>query len=108
VVWSYSKTNILSMPSNCTVTDTGNVTAAEVAQLYMSLPNSPTRQLRGFQKRMIDPGASKIFSFGLTRRDLSIWIVIEQAWVLERSTYNVSVGASVLDIKLQGSLAIQS
>ncbi|QDS68965.1 hypothetical protein FKW77_008868 [Venturia effusa] len=91
---------------NCSITNTGSVTAAEVAQLYIGIPNSPPKQLRGFEKKLLNPEESAPFSFALTRRDLSIWSTEEQEWVLQRGKYPIYVGASVLDIKLQGVLTI--
>lgn len=91
---------------DCTVTNTGSVSAAEVAQLYIGIPGSPPKQLRGYSKQGIDPGVSVDFHFDLTRRDLSTWDVASQAWVLQRGSYPVYVGKSVLDIQLTGSLSL--
>lgn len=93
---------------SCTVSNTGNVTAAEVAQLYMHLPgDGPAKILRGFEKKLITPGASQTFTFPLQRRDLSSWNVERQQWVLTRGTYEVMVGKSVLDIQLRGDFALE-
>ncbi|KAL8349051.1 hypothetical protein RB598_002033 [Gaeumannomyces tritici] len=84
----------------CTVTNAGNVTAAEVAQLYLGIPGGPARVLRGFDKQLLDPGRSAVFTFPLTRRDVSTWDVVRQGWVLQRGRYGVFVGRSVLDVPL--------
>ncbi|ODM23280.1 hypothetical protein SI65_00869 [Aspergillus cristatus] len=49
------------------VTNTGDVPAAEVAQLYLTIPGEgqPVRQLRRFDKVMVQPGETKTFVFGL-------------------------------------------
>lgn len=92
---------------SCTVTNTGPVRAAEVAQLYIQSPaGGPKRVLRGFNKKLIGPGENQDMHFDLTRRDLSQWDVQEQQWVLPRGTYGVMVGKSVLDIKLHGDFSI--
>lgn len=88
----------------CTVTNSGNVTASEVAQLYVGIPGAPPKQLRGFGKASIAPSESVDFEFELTRRDLSTWDVVSQQWVLQRGSYPIYVGKSVLDIQLTGSL----
>jgi beta-glucosidase len=88
------------------VSNTGSFAASEVAQLYIGIPNSPPRQLRGFTKKFLAPGQTENFHFDLTRRDLSIWSTHEQNWVLQKGNYPIYVGASVLDIKLQGFLSI--
>lgn len=95
------------------VTNSGNVTAAEVAQLYVSIPGEdagfevPAKQLRGFEKVLLRPGESAIVSFELSRRDLSIWDTTRQGWVMPRGEVGVEVGASVLDIRLRSSFTLQ-
>lgn len=88
----------------CTVTNTGSVAAAEVAQLYVHIPGGPAKVLRGFGKQGIEPNMSVTFNFDLTRRDLSEWT--SQGWVLNSGSYPIYVGKSVLDIQLTGSLSI--
>lgn len=58
------------------VANRGSVPGVEILQLYLAIPNSPLKQLRGFEKVTISPGQSEIVSFGLTRRDMSIWDVV--------------------------------
>jgi beta-glucosidase len=89
-----------------TITNTGSVAAAEVAQLYIGIPGGPAKVLRGFEKVYLAPGASCAVNFELTRRDLSYWDVVSQTWVLQRGSYPVYVGKSVLDIQLQGALSM--
>ncbi|KAL2782981.1 glycosyl hydrolase family 3 N terminal domain-containing protein [Aspergillus keveii] len=91
----------------CTITNIGGAEAAEVAQLYISIPGAgPDRVLRGFQKHSISPGGNQTVQFHLTRRDLSQWDVVMQQWVLVEGDYVVMVGKSVLDIQLTGYLTI--
>lgn len=90
------------------VTNNGTVTGAEVAQLYIGLPStapvSPPKQLRGFQKVSIAPGASSSVSFAIRRKDLSYWDVPSQAWITPSGTFSVYVGSSSRDIRLTGTL----
>jgi len=90
----------------CAVSNTGDVAAAEIAQLYLGIPNAPVRQLRGFEKVMIKPGQNATAEFKLTRRDLSIWDVEAQKWALQEGTYNVWVGASSRDLRLNGTFEV--
>lgn len=89
-----------------TVANTGSVRGGEVAQLYLGIPNAPVRQLRGFDKQVLDAGASATVSFSLTRRDLSIWDATAQEWLLQTGSYNVYVGSSSRDLPLTGTLTI--
>lgn len=92
------------------VANTGKVGGAEVAQLYVGLPGDddgiPVRQLRGFEKPFINASETATVAFELTRRDLSVWDVVAQAWRLRRGDYGVWVGASSRDLKLEGKLTI--
>ncbi|EEU33450.1 uncharacterized protein NECHADRAFT_56640 [Fusarium vanettenii 77-13-4] len=91
----------------CTIKNTGNFTSAEVAQLYLHLPgDGPSKVLRGFEKKTLVPGASNNFTFPLQRRDLSSWDTVRQQWVLNRGSYDVMVGKSVLDIQLRGNFTL--
>ncbi|KAJ5314847.1 uncharacterized protein N7443_001731 [Penicillium atrosanguineum] len=91
---------------NCTIKNSGNIPAAEVAQLYIGIPGGPIKVLRGFEKKMIQPGQQEHVQFHLTRRDLSQWDVEKQAWGLQSGLYAIYVGKSVFDIQLDGTLHI--
>ncbi|OAA59049.1 beta-glucosidase [Niveomyces insectorum RCEF 264] len=113
------------------VANTGSVAGAEVAQLYVTLPNAgggdsnnsnsssssstnstdtvtpiPVRQLRGFDKPLLQAGQTTTVSFVLRRRDLSVWDVVAQKWLLQPGSYGISVGASSRNLPLQGSFTI--
>lgn len=92
------------------VTNTGKVEGAEVAQLYLSFPaaaNTPPVQLKGFVKTApLAPGAAQTVTFALSALDLSVWDVNLHAWQAVTGTFGVSVGASVADTRLTGSLVV--
>ncbi|KAH1432872.1 hypothetical protein KXX32_001942 [Aspergillus fumigatus] len=93
------------------VRNNGRVAGAEVAQLYLGLPDSapatPPKQLRGFQKLMLQPGQTGRATFELTRRDLSYWDVQQQKWVVPSGTFKVYVGSSSRDIREEGSFRVR-
>jgi beta-glucosidase len=89
---------------SCTVQNTGDVAAAEVAQLYIHIPGGPARVLRGFSKKYLQPGESCPVTFELMRRDLSEYDKSRGTWVLQSGSYDVFVGKSVLDIQLSGTI----
>ncbi|KAI0835106.1 glycoside hydrolase family 3 protein [Hypoxylon sp. FL0890] len=91
---------------SATVTNTGSVAGAEVAQLYVGIPNGPVKQLRGFAKPVLQPGESTTVDFALTRRDLSTWDVVAQNWQLQGGDYRIYVGSSSRDLPLTGTLTI--
>ncbi|KAI1380973.1 glycoside hydrolase family 3 protein [Hypoxylon crocopeplum] len=88
------------------IRNVGEVKGAEVAQLYIGIPNAPAKQLRGFEKPFLNTTQSATATFLLTRRDLSVWDVVAQRWLLQPGDYGVFVGASSRDLPLQGTLTI--
>ncbi|CEL10365.1 hypothetical protein ASPCAL13486 [Aspergillus calidoustus] len=92
------------------IRNSGIVTGAEVAQLYLgypdSAPSTPPKQLRGFSKIKLVPGQSGQAVFELRRRDLSYWDVGKQKWVVPTGTFKVFVGSSSRDIRLTGTLTV--
>lgn len=89
-----------------TVSNTGSVSGAEVAQLYVGIPGGPVRQLRGFEKTVLAAGEEATVSFALTRKDLSTWDVVAQKWQLQSGSYGLWVGSSSRDLPLTGTLTI--
>ncbi|KAG7142326.1 Beta-glucosidase cel3A like protein [Verticillium longisporum] len=93
-----------------TITNTGEVAGAEVAQLYITLPASapatPPKQLRGFAKLKLAAGESGTVTFPLRRKDLSYWDVTSQNWIVPQGTIGVKVGASSRDIRLEGEIEV--
>lgn len=91
---------------DATVTNNGSVAGAEVVQVYVAIPNSPPKQLRGFEKTRILPGDSSTLRFELTRRDLSVWDVVSQQWTIQEGNHTVFVGSSSRDIRLTGTIRV--
>jgi beta-glucosidase len=88
------------------ISNTGSVNGQEVVQLYIGTPaaGTPVRQLRGFVKESIDAGGVASVHFDIMRRDLSVWDVTAQEWRLTPGTYQIYVGASSRDLRLNGTL----
>ncbi|KAF2687644.1 glycoside hydrolase family 3 protein [Lentithecium fluviatile CBS 122367] len=90
-----------------TLTNTGSVSGAEVAQLYVSYPaaaNQPAKQLRGFQKVTLEAGEEKMVEFQVRRKDVSYWDVVAQDWAVTEGEYGFFVGANVEDMR--GSVSV--
>ncbi|KAL2141502.1 hypothetical protein VTI28DRAFT_2320 [Corynascus sepedonium] len=92
------------------ITNSGEVDGAEVAQLYLTLPSSappsPPKQLRGFVKLKLAAGESGTATFNLRRRDISYWDSGVGQWVVPEGEFGVSVGSSSRDIRLTGSFTV--
>lgn len=79
------------------VTDTGDRTGAEVAQLYVTDPSSagePPRELRGFEKVTLRPGQSEEVDFTVPASSLAYWNTATNGWTVAPGTYQAYVGDS--------------
>ncbi|KAG6179241.1 hypothetical protein E4U27_003338 [Claviceps purpurea] len=91
---------------SCMIANTGAVNGAEAAQLYVRVPGTKAKQLRGFTKQFFKVGEKAHVSFSLTRRDLSVWDTGAQKWLLQKGRYEVFVGMSSAKVPLRTSLVI--
>jgi beta-glucosidase len=93
-----------------TVTNTGDVTADEVAQLYAraeapSVPR-PRRQLLAHRRLTLAPGESAEVAFEVPLTDLAYWDVAHGRWHLEPGPYALLAGASSEDVRLTRTLTL--
>jgi len=79
----------------------GAVAGAEVAQVYLGFPAStgePPKRLVGWQKVLLQPGASQQVTIKVDENDsshpLSYWDVNSNAWLVAPGTYTVYLGNS--------------
>jgi len=84
------------------ISNTGSRTGAEVVQVYLEFasagPEIPHRILRGFEKTgIVSPGQSVQVSFGLSKRDLSLYEP-GRGRVLQRDA-RAHIGSSSVDIR---------
>jgi beta-glucosidase len=92
-----------------TITNSGATSGSEIVQVYVSLPASvpetPVRQLRGFQKlKNLEAGESREVKIDLRRKDLSYWDKSVKKWVLPKGDFTLYIGASSRDLRLNGHL----
>lgn len=90
------------------VKNTGSFAGKEVAELYLSAPNmvmeKPAQELKGFAKtQLLKPGESQTLSFELDKRSLASFRSGISAWVADKGDYQVRIGASSKDIRLNDS-----
>jgi beta-glucosidase len=93
------------------VRNSGSRAGAEVAQLYLGFPavaGEPPKQLKGFQKVLLQPGETRRVTFNLDWEDLAYWDVAGQAWAVPAGNFQVMAGASSRDIRLTGAFTLSS
>ncbi len=94
------------------VKNTGTVDGAEVAQLYVSAPESavykPEKELRAFKKIFLKAGEEQEVSLTLCKRAFAYYNVNIHDWHVESGTYTISVGASSRDIQLTAVVTLRS
>ncbi|BGP13740.1 hypothetical protein JCM10213_006430 [Rhodosporidiobolus nylandii] len=99
-----------------TVTNTGSVDGAEVAQVYIAAPadgsriTSPVKELKAFKKVQLKAGEKKTVQLDIGKEAFSYWNSHERrnCWVAPAGTYKVLVGTSSAekDVKLVGEVKL--
>lgn len=91
-----------------TIKNTGRSAGAETAQVYVSQPNSllprPEKELKGFQKVFLKPGEQKNITVLLNEDAFQYYNDAQNKWVTDGGSYNILVGASSRDVKLNGKI----
>jgi beta-glucosidase len=93
-----------------TLTNTGKRAGKEVVQLYVvdteSTLQRPVKELKAFDKIELAPGESKQVSFVLSVRDFSYYSKQFDRWLAESGEFEILVGSSSRDMRLNGSLTL--
>ncbi|MFI1419006.1 glycoside hydrolase family 3 C-terminal domain-containing protein [Streptomyces sp. NPDC020731] len=94
-----------------TVTNTGEVTADEVPQLYTravdpSVPR-PRRELLAHRRVTLAPGESAELSFVLPLSAFAFWDVAVGRWRVEPGAYELLAGASSKDVRARATLTLE-
>ena len=102
--FSYSDLEVKDNIVNVKVTNTGNMTGAEIVQMYIAAPKKgihrPLRELKGFKKVWLTPGESAEVSFKLNERSFAIW---DDGWKIQEGAYMVCVGVLTAQIDVNGT-----
>ncbi|WP_162941783.1 beta-glucosidase [Desertimonas flava] len=92
------------------VANTGDRAGVEVVQLYASWPESdadrPVRQLQGFARVEVGPGATATASFTLRADELARWDPDGHRWVVDDGPITVTFGASSRDLRTSVTVAV--
>lgn len=109
--FSYSDLKISEKEAVFTLTNTGGIDGAEVAQLYVSAEcrgvYRPVKELKGFAKVFLKAGESKKVTIPLDDKAFRYFNVDTGKFEVETGRYQILVGASCADIRLSGTIYIQ-
>jgi len=90
------------------VTNSGKVAGREIVQLYIqdieSSIERPTKELKRFEKVLLNPNETKTVVFELKKEDFAYYNDNVSSWIVETGLFNILVGSSSRDIRLQGEI----
>ncbi|WP_460070041.1 glycoside hydrolase family 3 C-terminal domain-containing protein [Streptomyces sp. YKOK-I1] len=93
-----------------TVTNTGDMTADEVPQLYTRAVDPsvtrPRRELLGHRRITLAPGATAAVSFDVPLSAFAFWDVARRGPRVEPGPYDLLVGGSSEDVRLRGTIVL--
>ncbi|HUK30593.1 MAG TPA: glycoside hydrolase family 3 C-terminal domain-containing protein [Candidatus Acidoferrum sp.] len=94
-----------------TVRNTGARSGAEVAEVYVQEVNPkverPLKELKGFARVTLSPGAAQLVHVELNRSAFSYFDVTTHSWQVNAGEFRILVGASSADIRLTAPVIIQ-
>lgn len=94
------------------VTNTGKVAGKEVVQLYIADKVStvirPVKELKGFEKIMLNPGETKTVTFNLGKRAFAYYNVEIKDWHVETGEFDILIGKSSRDIVCEKTIMLES
>lgn len=108
--FEYSNLIVTPEKAEFTLTNTGTVDGAEIAQLYIRSASGsvfrPAKELKGFQKVFLKAGESRRVTIEFDSYTFRYFNVKTNQFETEGGSYEVLIGASVADIRLSGQVQI--
>jgi len=93
------------------VKNTGKQAGKEIAQVYVrdieSTHFRPEKELKGFEKIDLRSGEEKEVNLALGPRAFAYYDAGSQGWVVEPGAFEILIGASSRDIRLQATVTMQ-
>ena len=92
----------------CDIINSGDHIGAEIVQLYIqdveASVERPLKELKGFKKFFLNPGEKGTVIFEIDKASLSFYDENKNYWKAEKGKFNILVGSSSRDIRLQGEI----
>jgi beta-glucosidase len=93
------------------VKNMGRRAGSDVVQLYVREQRPrlqrPEKELKAFAKVALEPGEEREVQFALGARDFAVYHPRARAWTISSETFDLLVGASSRDIRLQASVVLE-
>lgn len=93
------------------IRNTGARSGSEVAEVYVQEVNPkverPIKELKGFARVTLQPGATQLVHVDVDRSAFSYFDVATHSWQVNPGEFRILVGASSADIRLTAPLSIQ-
>ena len=107
--WAISITLYINL--SLKIKNTGDAKGKEIIQVYISKINSkierPKKELKGFSKtKLLNVAESSILDIEIPLSDFSYWNEETNNWSIENGEYNILIGSSSRDIKLEEKIKI--
>lgn len=103
--FEYSNLKVSEKGVSFTLKNTGKMDGAEIAQLYIGKKNAkvfrPAKELKGFAKVFLKAGEEKKVQISFDDKSFRYWNVKTNAWEVEGGRYQLMLGSSVADIRLE-------
>ncbi len=109
--FEYSDLEVTAEGATFTLTNTGAVAGAEVAQLYVAHhsedPLRPAIELKGYAKVALEPGQSERVTIAFDALTFRRFDVVAGVWVVDGGSYEIRVGANALETPLRAMHAVE-
>ncbi len=101
--FAYSDLTVSGDMVSVTVKNIGKYAGKEIVQLYVEAPQDglhrPIRELKGFQKVILQPDESRILTFMLDERSFAVW---QGKWKVPSGQYNICIGGLTAAVWKEG------
>jgi beta-glucosidase len=105
--FSYDALQITDRTVSLVLENVGDREGREAVQLYIRKEGEKVRELKAFQKVLLQPGEKKTLTFRLEDRDFARFTEKDGGWTAEPGKYEILIGSSSRDIRLCGSLCME-
>ena len=93
---------------SCDIINSGEFIGAEIVQLYIqdveASVERPLKELKGFKKILLKPGEKGTATFEIDISALSFYDEKNNCWKAEKGFFNILIGSSSRDIRLQNQI----